>query len=179
MSEYKLAGTLKSTVAVAKQLITDYFTTFPKIGVILNYFGRFGINNGYIQTIYPFFRKRHYPEWQGIPDYVKEAHISKIQYNKVLGSIERQSKNHPVQGSGADMIKYAMVLIRRFIKTNGLWDDVKLLLQVHDEQVTSCIDEKTEWWKPELTRLMEEAAFRIIPNGLLKSDTHITARWQK
>ena len=35
-----------------------------------------------------------------------------------LGSIERASKNTPIQGASADMTKLALVMMRRFIKTN-------------------------------------------------------------
>lgn len=179
MSAFKLAATLNITVKEAESLIVDYFRAFPKIGSILNYLGRFGVTNGYIQTIAPFFRKRYYPEWKGIPEYIIEAHVSGTEYNPTLGKIERASKNQPIQGTSADIAKLSMVLIRWFIRDNNMWKLIYLVAQVHDQDTTIAHNSVAEKWKVKMTKLMEQAAFFIIPNGLLTSDTNITARWSK
>jgi DNA polymerase-1 len=179
MSEFKLAGDQRISLKEAKALINEYFTAFPKIGTILNYFGNFGVTKGYIQTIWPFFRKRKFSEWKYIRPHIIEAHTSGVQYNPTLGSIERASKNMPIQGCGADMTKLATVLIRWFLNEQALNEDIKLVIQVHDQNSTIAKEEISGWWAKELTQLMEEASYFIIPNGLLKSDTNITARWSK
>jgi len=179
MSAFKLAATLNITVPEAQALIDDYFVTFPKIGALLNYLGRFGVTNGFIQTVAPFFRKRYYPEWKKVPQYIIDAHVSGTQYNPTLGKIERASKNQPIQGTSADIAKLSMVLIRWFIRDNKMWEKIYLVAQVHDQDTTIAHNSVAEKWKPKMTRLMEEAAYFVIPNGLLTSETNVTERWSK
>jgi len=179
MTEFKLAGSMGSTVPEAKQLINEYFVTFPKIGALLNYLGRFGVAKGYIQTIYPFYRKRWFPEWYQISEDTRAAHLMGIEHSHDLGAIERAAKNMPIQGCAADITKFSLVLIRRCILDNKLDDKIKIVMQVHDQNTTICVDEIAEQWKVKMTELMEQAAFFVIPNGLLKCETNITDRWSK
>lgn len=178
MSKFKLARTLKISVKEAAQLIEDYFKSFPKIKKLLDLLGRYAVENGYSKTMAPFFRKRWYPHWQYAVDAIV-AHITEIEYNPTLGSIERAGKNMPIQGSSADMIKLATVLIRWYIRDNNLRDRVRLVAQVHDQNTSVARDDYAEEWKPIMTRLMEDAAAVFIPTGLLKSETNITERWSK
>lgn len=178
MSEIKLAGELDITVPEAMALIRRYFTVFPAIGRTLTFLGEYGVTNGVIMTIAPFFRKRWFPHWAGYTPWI-EAHIKGIKYVPVLGEIERASKNHPIQGTGADMMKLAMVLVRNYIRDNNLRDTIKLACQVHDQLDTVCKDAYTEQWKVKLDELMCEAALLIIPTGILKADTQISSVWTK
>jgi DNA polymerase-1 len=94
-----------------------------------------------------------------------------------LGSIERASKNTPIQGSSADMTKLALVLIYRYIKKYNL--PVKIIMTVHDQIDTVCPRDYAEEWKQRMTELMEQAANIVIKNGLLKAETSITNVWSK
>ena len=179
MTKFKLAGDMGITPMEAEALILEYFKTFPKIGSLLNYLGRFGVENGYIQTVYPFYRKRYFPDWNRCTPSDITAHLTGVKPHKVLGSIERASKNMPIQGSSADIAKLSLVYIRRFIRANNLTDSILLVAQVHDQDTTICKEEIAEWWAVELTRLMEEAAAVIVDNGLLKAETNVTDRWSK
>lgn len=178
MSKFKLAGTLHITVPEAESLIDLYFTTFPAIGQTLTNLGGYGVQTGLIKTLAPFNRKRWFPEWAKVKDHI-EYHIKGIQYNGLLGEIERASKNQPIQGAAADMMKYALVLIRRYINDNKLRERVNLSMQVHDQATTECDEDYAEIWMPKLTELMEKAARLIIPSGILKADTNISAVWTK
>lgn len=77
----------------AQDLIDLYFATFPKIKAVLNALGRFGVENGFIKTLFPFNRKRWFPYWRLQKIHIKE-HLAG-QYNSDLGAIERASKNMP------------------------------------------------------------------------------------
>lgn len=178
MSHFKLAGTLRISVSDAKQLIVDYFKAFPGIGQLLDFLGRFGVEKGYIQTIYPFYRKRYFPFWKFYKEYV-DLHISGVQYHGSLGEIERASKNMPIQGSSADMAKVAVCLVYWFIHDNKLEDKVRLVMQVHDQVDTIAVADFATTWAPILTQLMEAAAAVVIPTGILKAETTITERWSK
>ena len=178
MSQYKLASTLKCSVKEAEKLIDDYFKTFPQIKKTLQSFGMFGVQNGYTQTLSPIFRKRWFPTWEMYKTEI-ESHLKGIQFNTALGRIERQSKNHPIQGSGADIIKLAMWKTYKYIRDNNLQSKIHLLLNVHDQLTTTCTEDIAEWWKVEFDNLMCEAAKVIIPSGLLKADTNISDVWTK
>ena len=99
MSHFKLASSLRITVPEAKQLIIDYFKAFPRIGTLLTYLGRFGVTNGYIQTIWPFYRKRYFPYWKNYIRFI-DAHLMDVSFHSGLGEIERASKNMPEQRYG-------------------------------------------------------------------------------
>lgn len=178
MTEYKLANDAGIAVAEARQLILDYFREFPLIGRTLNFLGQFGLKNGYIQTLAPFFRKRWFPYWKENLPYL-DAHIQGIKFNSTLGDIERASKNQPFQGSGGDMAKIAMILVRNWIRSNGYTNQIKLVMQLHDQLDTICVDDLVDIWQPKLGELMAEAAKVIIPTGILKADTIVAPFWTK
>lgn len=178
MSHYKLAGELKITVKEAEQLIEDYFAAFPAIGQTITNLGGFGVQRGYIMTLAPFNRKRWFPEWHKVRDHIP-YHLKKIKYNGVLGAIERAAKNQPIQGSSADMMKYALVKIRRYINDNGLRHSHKLVMQVHDQATTEVLKSVAKEWVPIMDKLMCDAAKLIIPRGILKADTSQSNIWTK
>lgn len=178
MSEIKLASELGITRSEALTLLNTYFKTFPAIKRLLNFLGEFGVRNGYIMTLAPFFRKRWFPYWKEYSGYI-DMHLQEIKYVPTLGEIERASKNMPIQGSSADITKCAMVLMRDWIRDDGLRDSVKMCAQVHDQITTITTDEKAEYWKPIMDRLMREAALLVIPTGILKADTNTTPTWTK
>lgn len=178
MSHFKLAGTLRISEQDAKQLIADYFVAFPGIGALLEELGQFGVRNGYIKTLYPFYRRRYFPKWEAVKDLVP-YHLGGTLRDKELGAIERASKNCPIQGSSADMCKVAVIIIYWYIHDNHLEDKVKLIMQVHDQVDTIVREDFAEQWKPILSALMQYAAAVVIPTGILKADTTITDRWSK
>lgn len=178
MTEYRLAAMMRISLTEARTLIRDYFIAMPAIGKVMNYLGRFGMKNGYIKTIAPFFRKRWFPEWNYRRQYLDE-HLAGIRNDKYLSEIDKQSKNQPIQGTSADTTKVAICMVMWELDERKMHDTVKLVLQVHDQLDTVCRDDHAEAWKPRLTQIMEEAAMVVIPNGLLKAETTITDVWSK
>lgn len=178
MSEMKLSSTTRTTLAQASALIEEYFRVFPKIKSTLEYFGRFGVQNGYIQTLPPFLRKRWFPTWRLSRRNI-QMHIKGIEYDSNLGSIERASKNLPIQGAAADIAKTAMVLVYQYIREHNLQDKIHIVAQVHDQVTTTCIEELKDEWKDTLTRLMCEAGRLVIPSGILGAETNISLQWTK
>ena len=171
MGPFKLADTLQISKAEAEDLIEKYFTEFPNIRDFLTKLGTFGTRNGYITTFAPFKRRRWFDTW--FPKIWDDR--SKMQE---FGSIERASKNTPIQGSSADMTKLALIYIHREIEES--WSDsVKIVMTVHDQIDTICKEEVSDAWAIKMTELMEKAAKIIIPNGLLKADTNISQTWEK
>ena len=171
MGPFKLSDTLQISKQEAQDLITKYFTAFPNIKEFLNKLGTFGKRNGYIQTFAPFYRRRWFDNWYPRMWNDRDKMIE-------LGSIERASKNTPIQGSSADMTKLALIYIYREIRES--WSDtVKIVMTVHDQIDTICREDVAEEWAIRMTELMERAATVVIPNGLLKADTNISKTWEK
>ena len=171
MGPNKLADTLNISVDGAKVLIEKYFQAFPAIKGFLDKLGNFGKKFGYIKTFPPYNRKRWFSTW-----------YPKIWNNKSsvmeLGSIERASKNTPIQGASADMTKKALVLMRQY--TKGFDDSpVKIVMTVHDQIDTICRNDYLDIWKSDMKDLMEVAANEVVTNGLLKAEVTVSNCWEK
>lgn len=94
-------------------------------------------------------------------------------------SIFREAMNFPIQGSSANMTKYACVLMKKYIEKNNLGDKVKMLFAVHDEILTKVkIEFSEEWYKIKMG-LMEEAGRMILDNDLQKAEGGNQLRWTK
>ena len=170
MGPNKLADTLNIEVEAAKELIEKYFEAFPAIKGFLEKLGNFGKKYGYIKTFPPYNRKRWFTNW-----------YPKIWDNKSssmeLGSIERASKNTPIQGASADMTKRALVLMRNHIAGSNA--PVKLVMTVHDQIDTICSNEYLDEWTVIMKKIMEDAAVEIVTNGLLKAEVTVNSCWTK
>ena len=170
MGPNKLADTLNISIDDAKLLIEKYFTAFPAIKGFLDKLGNFGKKYGYIKTFPPYNRRRWFTNW-----------YPRIWDNKSssmeLGSIERASKNTPIQGASADMTKKALILMRNHINQFDL--PVKLVMTVHDQIDTICRNDYISDWTYNMQRMMEEAALEIVTNGLLKAEVSVSNCWEK
>lgn len=171
MGPNKLSDTLQISLQEAKDLIKKYFRAFPSIESFLSELGEKGKRTGNIRTFPPFNRVRWFENWTA-------KMYSRRDNFMELGSIERASKNTPIQGSSADMTKLALYYIYNEIEKNYS-DTVKIVMTVHDQIDTICKQEIAEEWKERMTELMEKAANVIIPNKLLKADTNISKTWEK
>ena len=170
MGPNKLSDSLGISLSQAKELIETYFKEFPKIKEFLNKLGTFGKRYGYIKTFPPYNRRRWFPGW-----YPKIW--NSVDKKMEVGSIERASKNTPIQGASADMTKLALHLIREYIKMTDA--PVKIVMTVHDQIDTICQIEYAKSWVSKMTELMELAALQVVTNGLLKADTNFSKLWQK
>ena len=170
MGPNKLADTLNINVDDAKLLIKKYFKAFPAIKGFLDKLGLYGVRYGYIKTFPPYNRKRWFTNWY---PKIWDSKASKLE----LGTIERASKNTPIQGASADMTKKALILMRNYIKEVNM--PVKLVMTVHDQIDTICKDEYIGAWIIKMKELMEEAANEIVTNKLLKAEVTISDCWEK
>ena len=75
------------------------------------------------------------------------------------------------------MTKLALIYIREAIKKNKY--PVKIVMTVHDQIDTICKIEFADQWVDIMTRHMEDAALKVVTNGLLKADTNISKSWEK
>jgi DNA polymerase-1 len=104
----------------AQEFLDGYFNKFSGLAEYLENVKRETAQKGYTETF--FGRRRYFPEIN-----------SKLPFMKAQA--ERMAINAPIQGTGADITKLAMLHVDSFIKTKNLEGEVRLLLQVHDELV--------------------------------------------
>jgi DNA polymerase-1 len=168
MSEFKLADTMDIPVAQAKAIIDKFFKAVPKVEKFLTGLGNLGKARGYIKSSQPFSRIRWFEQWQ---------HAVETKDFKILGEIERASKNTPIQGTNGDIIKQALIDVQEEIYLNN-WD-VKIILAVYDEIQTECVDSQTAAWKIKLDELMVTAAKKVLKDCPVVVDCSINEFWQK
>jgi DNA polymerase-1 len=118
LSAFGLSKQLRIEQSEAKQLMTDYFARFGRVRDYLRDVVEKARVDGYTETI--FGRRRPFADLNST--------------NRVLrDNAERAALNAPIQGSAADIIKRAMILIADDIAKQQLTS--RMLLQVHDELI--------------------------------------------
>ena len=168
LTAHSFSGRMGTSVEDAERLISDYYAAFPKIESFMKSLSYFAKSKGFMVTMKPFFRLRKFKNWKGY--YTDRNEMS---------SIERMGRNTHIQGTGADMVKLALVLTRKHINENNLRDKVKIVLTVHDEINTITTKEFSNTWKLMLKEIMEKAAQVIVPSRLIKADPAISLQWEK
>ena len=136
LSAYGLAAQLDISAGEAVNLMDKYME-------------RFGGIRDYLKTVVAEARKKGYTETMfGRRRYLPDLN----QDNKVRREIaERAALNAPMQGSAADIIKFAMLNFEKAAKDAKLKS--RLILQVHDE----LIFEVAEGEEEKLTKIVREA----------------------
>lgn len=118
ISAFGLAQRLNISRTDAKELIDNYFETFPGVKAYMDTSIKMARDAGHVVTM--LGRKQYLPDINS--------------RNQTLrGMAERNAINAPIQGSAADIIKIAMIELNRKIKEAGMAS--KMILQVHDELV--------------------------------------------
>jgi DNA polymerase-1 len=143
---FTLAQQLNKTRAEAKELIDNYYTTFPKLKQFIANQVHFARENGYVETV--LGRKRYLNNINSQNAIVRAAD-------------ERNAINAPIQGSAADIIKIAMISIFKELKNKQLQS--KMILQIHDELVFDAHKSELEIIKPLIKNHMENAFKLAVP----------------
>ncbi|MGM9879408.1 MAG: DNA polymerase I [Bacilli bacterium] len=157
ISSFGLSEDLGINMKDAKVFIDNYLKTYPGIKDYMNNLIKDAHEKGYVETI--FGRKR-------IIDELESANYM------VRTQGERMALNTPIQGTGADILKMAMIEIYKEFNKRGL--KAKMIIQVHDELLIDC--PKTE--KDEVISIIKdkmENAFKLsVP---LKVDIEVGENW--
>ena len=157
ISTYGLAQRMNISNSEARQLIDDYFATFPRVKAYMDEAIATCREKGYAETIY--HRRRYLPD-------IASRNAT------VRGFAERNAINAPIQGSEADIIKVAMIHIFKRFTTEGLRS--RMILQVHDELNFSVYPEEREQVERIVIEEMENACRLSIP---LTADAGWGANW--
>lgn len=130
----------------AQEIIENYFSQYPGIKKYMSDTIEFARENGYVETI---MKRRRY-----LRD-INSANAT------VRGFAERNAINAPIQGSAADMIKYAMINIFNEINARELKS--KMTMQVHDELVFEVHKSEVEEMKALVREKMQNAIKLNVP----------------
>ncbi|MFN5848131.1 MAG: DNA polymerase I, partial [Chitinophagales bacterium] len=114
VSAFGLSQQTTLTMAEAKDMIQNYFKTYPRIKEYMDGQIKIGQEKGYVETI--LGRRR----------YLRDINSRNAMHR---GIWERIAINAPIQGSAADMIKLAMLDIHQKFKDHKL--ESAMTLQVH------------------------------------------------
>lgn len=146
ITTFGLAERMQVSRGEAKELIDEYFATYPKVKEYMDKSINMAREHGYTETL---FGRRCY-----LPD-INSRNAT------VRGYAERNAINAPIQGTAADIIKIAMVNIDRHIREHHLRS--KMILQVHDELNFSVVPEEKEVLQRIVVEDMESAFSMSVP----------------
>ena len=146
VSAFGLSNQTKLSRSESKEIIENYYKSYPKLKDFTQDQVEFARKNGYVKTI--LGRKRF------LNDINSRNAI-------IRSSAERNAINTPVQGSAADIIKIAMVKINSLFKKQSIKS--KLILQVHDELIFDCLKEELNIVKEIILSSMQSAYKLKVP----------------
>ena len=143
----------------AKEVIEQYFATYPGIKKYIDDQVAAARVNGYVETL--LGRRR----------YLRDIDSRN---QAVRGHSERNAINAPIQGTAADIVKLAMIRIHDRLQREGLKSH--MILQVHDELVFDAYTSEVDALR-ELVKFEMEAAFTLsVP---LVAETGVGRTWLK
>ena len=130
----------------AKELIDNYFATYPRVQAYMQESIEQAREKGYTETVCH-----------------RRCYLRDINSNNatVRGYAERNAINAPIQGSAADIIKMAMIRIFRRFRKEGIRS--KMILQVHDELNFSVLPEERDQVERIVMEEMEAAFTMRVP----------------
>lgn len=139
----KLAAGLGITESAAKDLKRLYFSRLPKVKALIDKIITAGKQRGYVYN------------WAG-----RRAYIANTEWAYIL-------PNHLIQGSGADVMKFAMTRIHECLKPYKS----RMVLSIHDELVFEIADGEDHVYG--LVRDIMEGVYRPFNGMKLETD----AKW--
>ncbi|WP_322406629.1 DNA polymerase I [Idiomarina sp. PL1-037] len=148
MSAFGLARQLGIARHEAQHYMDKYFERFPGVLRYMEDTRKQAKEQGYVRTLFG----RRLP----LPD-IKASNGARRK------GAERAAINAPMQGTAADIIKKAMLQVADWIDRNNCQDDVRMLMQVHDELVFEIKESKLTDYIEQLTEVMEKAASLDVP----------------
>ncbi len=145
MGPKKLSDELGISSSEAKEIIANYFASFPTVKRFLEGIQERVKIDGYVETI---LRRRRLFDYDNANGMQKAAFM-------------RESVNTVFQGSAADLIKLSMNQIDSMVQEEGL--DAFMLLQIHDELIFEIAEEKVEEISGRFVHIMEHIFELNVP----------------
>jgi DNA polymerase-1 len=130
----------------AKEFIDKYFEEYSGVQEYIENIKAEVNEKGFIR--HELGRIRKFPEIRSSQYFIRAA-------------AERAAINFPIQGLQADILKIAMLNIHK--KVSGQDDEIKMLMQVHDELVFEVREDVVDKWVKVIKPLMENAYKLTVP----------------
>lgn len=147
----------------AQEFYNEYFKTFKGLAEHLDKTKAEAERKGYTETL--FGRRRYFTGFKSPLPYVR-------------AQAERMAINAPIQGTQADIIKLAMNSINEHIKKEKHEDEMRLILQVHDELVFEVkekfVDEAVRHFKKIMETMIPEERLNGVP---IVAEAHVGDNW--
>ncbi len=147
MSAFGLAKQLDMGRNEAQDYMNVYFERYPGVLEYMESTRNTASEKGYVETL--FGRRLYLPDIKSRNGLRRKA-------------AERAAINAPMQGTAADIIKLAMIAVDNWVQQQPQ-DEVRLLMQVHDELVFEVKESALESVTVEVKALMEQAAILDVP----------------
>jgi DNA polymerase-1 len=158
MSAFGLARQLGVDRGEASDYMARYFSRFAGVRAFMDATREQAHQVGYVETL---FGRRLYLE------------NLKSRNQALRAGAERAAINAPMQGTAADIIKRAMIAVAAWIDGR---DDVRLLMQVHDELVLEVREDAVDAVKVAIETKMSGAATLSVP---LQVSVGVGANWDE
>lgn len=127
MSEFRLSKDIGMSISEARDFINKYFETYPEVKTYMDEVVETCKKQGYVSTL--LNRKRYIPTINGKNFMVRQQ-------------AQRYAMNTPIQGTGADILKLAMIEVDKALKEKNLKS--QMILQVHDELIFDVFEDELE-----------------------------------
>ena len=149
----------------AQEFLNAYFNTFTRLAEYLEETKVFARKHGYTETF--FGRKRHFSGINSSLPFIR-------------AQAERMAINAPIQGTSADIIRIAMIRIDSLLTKDLLKDEVRMIMQVHDELVFEIKDEKVAEFVPLIAACMEDVLDGEVTKGVpLRAEAKVGKNWEE
>lgn len=143
---FSLSKDIGTSVQEADRYIKSYLANYSGVARFMENAKKSASEKGYAETY--FGRRRYLPE-------IKEKNAVR------RGFGERVAMNMPIQGTAADIIKIAMIMVYKRLKEE--YPQSKLIMQVHDELIIETPESDAEKISQLLTETMEHACEMSVP----------------
>ena len=127
MSEFRLSKDIGMSISEARDFINKYFETYPEVKTYMDEVVETCKKQGYVSTL--LNRKRYIPT-------INDKNFM------VRQQAQRYAMNTPIQGTGADILKLAMIEVDKALKEKHLKS--QMILQVHDELIFDVFEDELE-----------------------------------
>ena len=127
MSEFRLSKDIGMSISEARDFINKYFETYPEVKTYMDEVVKTCKKQGYVSTL--LNRKRYIPT-------INDKNFM------VRQQAQRYAMNTPIQGTGADILKLAMIEVDKALKEKNLKS--QMILQVHDELIFDVFEDELE-----------------------------------
>lgn len=129
---FKLSGLIGKPVDETQEIIDAYFERFPGVRKYMLEYHEKAKKDGEVSTL--FGKKRRMPEAKLLTKIYGNQDHADLPYE--ARNILNLAVNHPIQGTGANIVNRACIAFKRSCKAVGI--EAKIVLQVHDSIIAEC-----------------------------------------